>query len=261
MKGESVMQRRSLFAFTTALFVSLIFVDIASAYYNPRTGRFLSRDPIAEPGAMLVQSVGQTPPACCSSFLPRDPAASEEPNTYAYVYNEPTRRIDPLGLCCNKADCNKKLQIALQDPRIQKMIQDAKKLKHWWGMPCFGRVRCSCLCGQGTLGWADPLSGDALVCANNSACMSQALFNDVVREEIAHQMLMCGNINDWLWKCSGCMIEEKRAKYLAGLCKTDRDCTQQAWTTCGSHLGCKNKNWQNFIGVGWPPDTEGHKPY
>lgn len=254
------MQSRKLML-GLAVLAAFMVVDSALAYYNPSTGRFIGRDPIGEPGAVRLRNVGRPPSIHQSGFIPRDPASSEEPNTYAYVYNDPVRRIDALGLCCDKEDCEKKLQKALQDPRIQKMLQDAKKLKHWWGMPCFGRVRCTCLCGKGTLGWADPLSGDALVCANNSACISQSLFNDVVREEIAHQMLMCGNINDWLWKCSGCMSEEKRAKYLAGLCKTDRDCTRQAWSSCANHLGCKDKKWQDFIGVGWPPDTEGHKPY
>jgi len=210
---------------------------------------------------MLVGAVAQARRLGETQFIPRDVASSEEPNPYAYVYNEPIGDVDPLGLCCDKKDCNKKLQGALQDPRIKKMIKDAKKLKHWWGAPCFGRVRCTCLCGKGTLGWADPLSGDALICANNIASITQSQFNDVAREEIAHQMLMCGDINDWFWSCSGCMGEEKRAKFLAGLCTTDRDCTLQAWSTCGSHLGCKDKSWQNFIGVGWPPDTEGHKPY
>jgi hypothetical protein len=192
-----------------AILATLMMVDSALAYYSPSLGRFINRDPIAEPGAMLVR---QLPSG--GAFIPRDPASSDEPHTYAYVYNDPVRRIDPLGLCgCNKEDCNKKLQQALQDPRIQKMIAEAKKLKHWWGMPCFGRVRCTCLCGEGVWGWADPLSGDALVCAKSTTCMSQSDFNDVVREEVAHQMLMCGNINDWLWQCGGCMSEEKRAKY------------------------------------------------
>jgi hypothetical protein len=53
----------------TAL-VSLGLVETASAYYDPRTGRFISRDPIGEPGFMLVQGVA------ASTFLPREPVVA-----------------------------------------------------------------------------------------------------------------------------------------------------------------------------------------
>jgi len=208
---------------------------------------------------MLLRSASK--PAV-RSFIPRDVASSEEFNPYSFVYNKPINKIDYLGLssCCDKDDCKKKLQNALQDPKVSKLIKEAKKLKHWWGMPCFGRVRCSCLCADGVQGWADPISGDALVCANASENMNQSTFNDVVKEEVAHQMLMCGDISDWLWSCGGCMTEEKRAKYLAGLCQTDAECSWQAWSTCGSHLGCQGKSWDDFLGVGWPPDLEDQNP-
>lgn len=108
MKEKFVMQRRCLCALTAALFVLFIFVDIASAYYNPRTGRFLSRDPIAEPGHVLIRSVANS-----GTFLPRDPATSasvsstrgfvmpsseaEEPHIYRAMRNNPLTWIDPDG--------------------------------------------------------------------------------------------------------------------------------------------------------------------
>jgi hypothetical protein len=60
------MPSRTLRTAVLALLVSFGFVEAASAYYNPRTGRFLNRDPIGEPGFMLVQQVAG------STFLPRD---------------------------------------------------------------------------------------------------------------------------------------------------------------------------------------------
>lgn len=75
-----------------AIILSLGFVEIASAYYNPRTGRFLSRDPIGEPGFRVVQRAVATTP-----FIPRDSIATQS-NSYRYVRNHPTIAVDPLGL-------------------------------------------------------------------------------------------------------------------------------------------------------------------
>jgi len=102
------MKRRTLLSLATALLVAFIFVDIASAYYHPSTGRFIGRDPIGEPGHVLVRSA-----ASSRTFLPRDPVASasvsssrglvmplsavEEPHTYRAMRNNPLTWIDPDG--------------------------------------------------------------------------------------------------------------------------------------------------------------------
>jgi len=78
----------------TAL-VSLGLVETASAYYDPRTGRFISRDPIHEPGAMLVRH-GR-------AFIQRDGSEAGGSNRYAYVFNAPIQNIDPLGEQCGGA--------------------------------------------------------------------------------------------------------------------------------------------------------------
>ncbi len=90
------------------LFV-LLAAQIASAYYCPSTGRWLSRDPMGEPGfealrtANIVPRVGQVvspaslPPG---RFFERDTiAAKKEPNRYAFAANDPITSIDALGLC------------------------------------------------------------------------------------------------------------------------------------------------------------------
>jgi hypothetical protein len=60
---------RALRTAALALLVSFGFVEAAAAYYSPRLGRFLNRDPIGEAGAVLLQRVAAktafVPPAVC----------------------------------------------------------------------------------------------------------------------------------------------------------------------------------------------------
>jgi hypothetical protein len=93
---------------TTAYILAALFVaNQASAYYSPSTGRWLSRDPMGEPGfealrsASAVPRVGQV--ASTASLPPsrlfvRDTVAAKiEPNRYEFVANNPITRIDPDG--------------------------------------------------------------------------------------------------------------------------------------------------------------------
>lgn len=69
--------------------------DAASAYYSPRMGRFLSRDPIDEPGAMVVRQAARQ----VTRFIPRDPIqTAENSNNYRFVDNNPVIYVDPTGL-------------------------------------------------------------------------------------------------------------------------------------------------------------------
>ncbi|MEI7807317.1 MAG: hypothetical protein WCJ07_02415, partial [Verrucomicrobiota bacterium] len=97
----------------TVLFVMLT-AQIASAYYCPSTGRWLSRDPVGETGFQALQATGALPQSRNftslppSSWIQRYPAikpkaetaltAKNDINTYTFVQNTPTRFIDPLGL-------------------------------------------------------------------------------------------------------------------------------------------------------------------
>jgi hypothetical protein len=101
------------FAAIAALAV-LALSEAASAYYSPRLGRFLSRDPIGEPGAVLIrqeeqvtsfrggqpvihgQLVGYGP--FHHRFIARDPITSSGTNRYGFVENAPTGKIDILGM-------------------------------------------------------------------------------------------------------------------------------------------------------------------
>jgi hypothetical protein len=92
-----------LFAFTV-----LFTANQASAYYSPSTGRWLSRDPMGEPGfetlrlAGAVPRVGQVadttslPPS--RLFVRDSVAATTDPNRSAFVYNNPINSVDREGL-------------------------------------------------------------------------------------------------------------------------------------------------------------------
>ena len=86
------------------LFV-LLTAQIASAYYCPSTGRWLSRDPIGEPGFETVRSentlpsVGSAVRLRPTRWIQRDPIESKnEPNRYVFVKNNPESKLDWLGL-------------------------------------------------------------------------------------------------------------------------------------------------------------------
>lgn len=82
------------------------FVEAASAYYNPRTRRFLYRDPIGEAGAVPARLV-----AAASPFLPRDTirrnagrdfappdfGGDDTHHGYRAVRNDPSTWLDPDG--------------------------------------------------------------------------------------------------------------------------------------------------------------------
>ena len=53
--------------------------------YQPSTGRWVSRDPLGEPGFELLRQAGED-------------IASPAANLYAFVRNNPVNQIDPLGL-------------------------------------------------------------------------------------------------------------------------------------------------------------------
>ena len=87
-----------LFAFSAA--------QIASAYYCPSDGRWLSRDPIGEPGFENLRAAGVAPPVGQvggsaslppSRWVTRDKFDSG-PNPYASMGNNPVMFSDPFGL-------------------------------------------------------------------------------------------------------------------------------------------------------------------
>jgi len=86
---------------------TLLFASRAGAYYSPSTGRWLSRDPMGEPGFETIRAaykspqVGQItstaslPP---SRILVRDTVLKNDLNEYAFVKNDPESKVDLFGL-------------------------------------------------------------------------------------------------------------------------------------------------------------------
>jgi len=91
----------------TSLF-SLLAVQQASAYYTANTGRWLSRDPMGEPGfeniraAKAMSRIGRVTspvPLTSSRWINREPVVTaKEPNRYVFVQNSPIQKSDIHGL-------------------------------------------------------------------------------------------------------------------------------------------------------------------
>jgi hypothetical protein len=80
------------------LFV-LLTAQIASAYYRPSTGRWLSRDPIGEPGFQAITQPGFSASLPPGRWVQRDPILeTKEANRYAFVHNNSISYADYLGL-------------------------------------------------------------------------------------------------------------------------------------------------------------------
>lgn len=156
------MSTRMLRCAGFAALASLALVETASAYYDPRTGRFISRDPIGEPGAMLVRHGSQG-----GSFIPRDIGVSEEPHAYAYTLNEPVGRVDALGL---KVTANPRCHL-FQD--CSDCWQTCQQNQHLFGPGVAGLAICrddGCMCA----------------CANNSFAPSGPPGNDQIKACVLH---------------------------------------------------------------------------
>ncbi len=88
------MKNKMFTTMLVAVFAVFILADAASAYYSPRMGRFLNRDPIGETGALVVKAANATNP-----FIARDPIRPDaDPNRYAALRNSPMNLVDPDGM-------------------------------------------------------------------------------------------------------------------------------------------------------------------
>lgn len=124
---------------TTKSIIIVLFVllaaQIASAFYCPSTGRWLSRDPLGEPGfevlrtANTLPQLGSAMPAP-SRWIKRDSDNKNDAgDLYIFVGNRPINHIDPLGLLkfegCSE-DQQKQIQQQLAD-YVKKL--DGQKFK------------------------------------------------------------------------------------------------------------------------------------
>lgn len=145
-----------------ALVSAAAFVGTASGYYDPRTGRFISRDPIGEPGATLLRN---GPPS--GTFIPRDSGGPGDLNEYRFAANEPIGAVDALGL---RVTANPRCRI-FQD--CSDCWQTCQQNQHLFGPGVAGLVICrsdGCMCA----------------CANNSFAPPGAPGNDQIKACVLH---------------------------------------------------------------------------
>lgn len=94
--------RHSLIVGSMIILMILGAADSASAYYSPRQGRWLSRDPIGEKGTVLTsREVGQRAQDGRSEghVSSQEPERAGEP-LYLFVENSPVCFADYIGLAC-----------------------------------------------------------------------------------------------------------------------------------------------------------------
>jgi len=89
---------KTIKSFVVVLFV-LLTSQMAFAFYHPSSGRWISRDPIGEPGLRALQAAVQTPATSASSrWIKRDVNRfTEKDNTYSFTFNNPITHLDPEG--------------------------------------------------------------------------------------------------------------------------------------------------------------------
>lgn len=147
-------------AIGSALFVALWTAQTALAWYDPSTGRWLTRDAIGEPGFQAIQRVsaaaipaGNSVPSASSRWVHRDTVgnaannglrnmtrtpAADAPNLYCFVENEPLNRVDALGLASIPEDaegCYGAHPLYPDDPACDK-----------YGERKYKGVKLSCFC-------------------------------------------------------------------------------------------------------------------
>jgi hypothetical protein len=102
------LQDNAILAAVAAVGLLLLTTGVAQAYYNPQTGRWLSRDPAGEPGFELLQRASTAPHTFVSApqlppgrWLVRESLRGRPSgNPYHFVRNDAVGKIDYLGLKC-----------------------------------------------------------------------------------------------------------------------------------------------------------------
>jgi hypothetical protein len=90
------------FQCTVILFAALLTHE-CSAFYNPQSGRWLSRDPYAETGFQTHERGRNAPPSALDMgivFTPRQIRSGLDASSYNALGNNPLGAIDRLGLKC-----------------------------------------------------------------------------------------------------------------------------------------------------------------
>ncbi len=138
------------FVFCAAMLQS---ATLALAYYNPQTGKWLSRDPIDEKGFQVYQKgtvfSGAIP---SNSSLPagrwfvRDKQSNTTANPYSFVNNAAPNQIDVLGLVARGGFMQMNCRQPCQDFKRAQLAENGE-FSDAGGIVCCGGVKFVCVWG------------------------------------------------------------------------------------------------------------------
>ena len=129
-------------------------------FYNPSTGRWPSRDPIEEPGFLLLNASAALllDPAEHGRRISKGSSQADHASNYAFVANEPTTKTDYLGLSEDNSYTVKKC-------RIDILIIHNTVINNVKNSPCSAAATISCAASTSVdveaplPGWTAPSEG------------------------------------------------------------------------------------------------------
>jgi hypothetical protein len=137
-----------------ATFTVLASVATASAFYNPKVGRWLTRDPIGEPGFVTVGGARPAVDYDDSELGISSSKPQREPGDYVFVLNDSVGRVDALGLISfNGCDAGKQAELTaawnaacdkINDPDFGCCLGDSTFHKLMKRRCTFGNIRFFC---------------------------------------------------------------------------------------------------------------------
>lgn len=193
--------------------------------YSPDLGRWLSRDPIGENGGSPL---------------------------YIFGNNSPINHYDIVGL--SMADCANVLAASASNSAVMHLQIDYVK-NEWLGLGspayCLTGISCTECCEGGHRGGYYPIPGTIELCAANKidGNRSESAIQQTLVHELTHAQDSCRSITFW---CESCMINEKRAYWIAFQCGNNTDCTTAAWASCKDRITCWLKSKEDYINIGNP---------
>lgn len=137
-----------------SIILTLAFVTTASAFYNSEVGRWLSRDPIGEPGFATIAGTKSTPAPDDFRLGMTSSKVTREPSDYAFVLNDAANRFDPLGLISfDGCDAGQQAELTaawnsacakIKDPKFKCCVNDSRLVQMYERRCNWGNVQFKC---------------------------------------------------------------------------------------------------------------------
>lgn len=151
----------------------LLFVQSALAFYNPSTGRWLSRDPIADSSITKMSHYKST-------IVKLGGAKRNLGNLYGFTENAPVTHIDLFGL----ASCDKQVENAKRSRSVQRML---KKMESFGC--CVPEIKAEDCCDKNELGAFNKNRNTITVCCRKFG----PTYETTIRHELQHALAYCNN--------------------------------------------------------------------